>query len=440
MSLLTTVKNFFTGPEASHRGPFYGQGEQGGWYQLGPIEDGYQRNLVGPEKGGRNIPAAYAAVMANARAVSQCRPLHKFSRRGEKVEILDDSNAARIFRRPNSYETFNQFILNMIAEMGFSGEAFALVTRSGTGEILRLDRLDTGTCSPYVNEGELFYSVGTNPFIPDQMEMLVPAREILHLRLLTPRHVLIGESPLKAAALAAGINVALSQSQHAFFSQMSRPSGVLSTEASLNKAQLDSLREAWTKQSQKMAQGHVPILSGNMKFQPMSISSQDAQLIEAQRLSIEEISRVFGVPLPVIGDLTNSTLSNAETLISLWLSISLGSLLENIEQSFTNLFGLPSDQVIDFDVTGLLRTDFLTRIDGLTKAVQGGLYTPNEARAKEGLHPVENGETPIVQQQMVPLGYTPEPAQPAPGPADVPDVEERSVVDLAQFRKWMSNG
>lgn len=440
MSLLTTVKSFFTGPEASHRGPFYGQGENGGWYELGPIEDGYQRNLVGPDKGGRNIPAAYAAVMANARAVSQCRPLHKLQRQGEKVEVLNDSAVARIFRRPNSYETFNQFILNMVAEMGFTGEAFALVTRNDVGEILRLDRLDTGTCSPYINEGELFYSVGTNPFIPDEMQMLVPAREILHLRLLTPRHVLIGESPLKAAALAAGINVALSQSQHAFFSQMSRPSGVLSSDQVLNKQQMDSLREAWTKQSQRMAQGHVPILSGNIKFQPMSISSQDAQLIEAQRLSIEEISRVFGVPLPVIGDLTNSTLSNAETLISLWLSISLGSLLENVEQSFTQLFGLPADQVVDFDVTGLLRTDFLTRIDGLTKAVQGGLYTPNEARAKEGLHPVANGEVPIVQQQMVPLGYQPQQPAPAPAPLEEPEVEERAVVDMAQFRKWMSNG
>lgn len=438
MSLLTTVKNFFTGPEASHRGPFYGQGENGGWYQLGPIEEGYQRNLTVPDKGGRNIPAAYAAVMANARAVSQCRPLHKLQRRGEETQILDASNAANIFRRPNTYETFNQFILNMIAQMLFDGEAFALATRSDTGEVLRLDRLDTGTCSPYINEGELFYSVGTNPFIPDQMEYLVPAREILHLRLLTPRHVLVGESPLKAAALAAGINVALSQSQAAFFSQMSRPSGVLSSDQMLNKDQLESLRESWAKQSQRMAQGHVPILSGNLKFQPMGISSQDAQLIEAQRLSIEEICRVFGVPLPVIGDLSNATLSNAETLVSLWLSISLGSLLENIEQSFSVLFNLPADQVIDFDVTGLLRTDFLTRIDGLTRAVQGGLYTPNEARAREGLHPVENGEVPIVQQQMVPLGFTPAASEPTP--EAVPEVEERAVVNIAEFRKWMSNG
>ena len=159
--------------------------------------------------------------------------------------------------------------------------------------------------------------------------------------------------------------------------------------------------------------------------------------MEAQRFSVEQIAMCYGVPLPVIGDLSNSTLSNAETLVSLWLSISLGSLLENIEQSFARLFNLPPNESIDFDVAALLRTDFLTRIDGLTKAVQGGLYTPNEARAREGLHPVDNGETPIVQQQMVPLGFMSE--QEEGDQPDAPaDVAERSVVDLADFRKWLN--
>ena len=231
--------------------------------------------------------------------------------------------------------------------------------------------------------------------------------------------------------MAAGINVSLSGSQAAFFSQMSRPSGVLSTETVLNKDQLESLREAWYKQSQKVAQGHVPILSGGLKWQQLSISSQDAQLIEAQRLSIEEIARVYGVPLPVIGDMTSSTLNNVEQLISLWLSISLGSLLENIEQSFVKLFDLPANESVDLDVTGLLRTDFQARIDGLTKAIQGGLYSPNEARAREGLHAVENGDVPMVQQQMVELGWKPE----APEQQALPEIEEEKLLDLDRFRK-----
>jgi HK97 family phage portal protein len=184
-----------------------------------------------------------------------------------------------------------------------------------------------------------------------------------------------------------------------------------------------------------MAQGHVPILSGNLRFEAMGITSQDAQLMEAQRFSVEQIAMCYGVPLPVIGDLSQATLSNAETLVSLWLSISLGSLLENVEQSLSKTFELSANENINFDVAGLLRTDFLTRIDGLTKAVQGGLYTPNEARSKEGLHPVEDGDRCIVQQQMVPLGFS---AEPVPDDEPAPAEEERSVVDIEQFRKYLN--
>jgi HK97 family phage portal protein len=205
----------------------------------------------------------------------------------------------------------------------------------------------------------------------------------------------------------------------------------------LNKDQLASLREAWAQQSQRMAQGHVPILSGNLKFQPMGLTSQDAQLMEAQRFSVEQIAMCYGVPLPVIGDLSNSTLANAETLVSLWLSISLGSLLENVEQSLTKTFELSANENINFDVAGLLRTDFLTRIDGLTRAVQGGLFSPNEARAREGLHPVPDGDRVIVQQQMVPLGFNESSDVEVIAP---PVNEERSVVELSDFKKWLNNG
>jgi HK97 family phage portal protein len=427
MSLLTRIKGLWAA-EGAQRGPLSGQGELGNWYELGRLDDGYQRNLDLPHIDAKKIPAAYASVMANARAVSQCKPHHLRKVGNGPTEVVDNSAATRIFRSPNNYETFSQYILNAVAQLFFDGESFSLATRNDRGEVIRLDRMDSRTCSPYVTEGELFYSIGSNPFVPDQIDYLVPARDVLHLRMYCPRHVLIGESPIKAAAMAAGINVSLAGSQAAFFTQMSRPSGVLSTDQVLNKDQLESLREAWYKQSQKIAQGAVPILSGGLKWQQMSISSQDAQLIEAQRMSIEEIARVYGTPLPVIGDMSASTLNNVEQLISLWLSISLGSLLENIEQSFSKLFGLRPTESIDFDVSGLLRTDFQARIDGLTKAIQGGLYTVNEARTKEGLSWVENGEKPIVQAQMVPLGYETDPVMPQP------EVTSRAV-DVNRFRK-----
>lgn len=440
MSLKTKIKSWFpwSGPEGSQRGPFFGYGEFGSRFPMGYIEDGYQRNLTMPRADGREIPTAYACVMATARAVSQCRPIHKRMVGNDEWEIVTTSAASRIFRSPNSYETWSQFIMNSVAQLMFDGESFSMAARNNRGEIMSLDRCDSKSCSPYITpeEKELFYGVGgTNPFLSDDISVLIPARDILHLRTHCPRHPLIGEGPLRSAALAAGVNVALSASQAHFFSQMSRPSGILSTDAVLNRDQIESLREAWTKQSQKMAQGHVPVLSGGLKFSSMAVTSQDAQLIEAQRMSIEEICKVYGTPLPIIGDMSHATLSNVEQMISLWLSVSLGSFLENLEQSFTKIFDLPPNERIDFDTQPLLRTDFEARISGLTSAIQGGLYTVNEARKKEGLRPVANGEDPIVQQQMVPLGYQPE--QPVEAPEPVAQIEppEERAFNALEFRK-----
>jgi phage portal protein BeeE len=133
------------------------------------------------------------------------------------------------------------------------------------------------------------------------------------------------------------------------------------------------------------------------------VTSQDAQLVEAQNMSIADIGRVFGVPSPLINDLANATLNNSESLMRSFLSMSLGSYIEHIERQFDRLFNLGNDEKIELNTAALLRTDFNGRIDGLSKAVQGGVMTPNEARAMESLGEIEGGDTAFLQKQMIPL-------------------------------------
>ena len=402
MGFVSRIKSIFGSGEGSYRGPALGFSDLGNTFSI-PFGDGYQRGLT---MGGnsRNVPAVYAAVMSNARAVSQCWPRHKEIVDG-KHSVITTSPASRLLRYPNEYQTFDQFIYNVVSLMLFEGECIALIIRDNRSAPVALHICPKGSASPQISPdtGEVFYSIGENPMVPDKIDYVVPARDIIHFRQHTPRHPLIGESPIKAAALAVGINVALSETQAAFFNNMNRPSGILSTETVLSKEQMLRLREAFDEQSKDWAKGKMPILGGGLKFEQLSVNSVDAQLIESQRMSMEDIARVFGVPLPIIGDLSKATLSNVEQLISMWLSISLGSLLENIERSLDRAFDLPATQYIELDVDALLRTDFMGRIEGLTKGVQGGLFTPNEAREKEGLEPVESGNIPYLQAQMTPI-------------------------------------
>lgn len=433
MNLIDRAKNFF-GFEGSARGPFSGMSEMGNAWSLGSLEDGWQRNLEVGSFGARSVPAVYACVMVIARAISQCYPTH-YRMDGDIRKKVTTSSAYRILRNPNHYQTSPDFLLNMVASALFDGEAFVVATRNDRYEIDSLHLMPRGSCSPRIDPDtkEIFYSVGASPLAPD-FDYAIPQRDVLHLRFHTPRHPLIGESPIKAAALAIGINVALSQTQAAFFSRMNRPSGILSTDQQLTKEQMVRLREAFEEQSKVWAKGGMPILGNGMKFEQLSVNSVDAQLIEAQRSSLEDIARVFGVPPPLVGDLSHATLNNSETLIQHFLSMSLGSYLEHIERAFDRLFGMSNTEHIELDTSALLRTDFAGRVDGLTKAVQGGLMTPSEARVREGLSPIEGGDSAYLQRQMVPIDKigdlleaeaeakkTPPPAPPEPPKPDGED-------------------
>ena len=428
MKIIDRIKSFFGGPyngaqEGTWRGPFYGLGEYGNHFLMSPVDDGWQRhlNVNGAQDA---VPAVNAAGSAYARAVSTCRVGHYIIQPNGEHKKQNSGAIAELLRNPNDYETFPQYIYNTVAEMMFKGASLSVIIQNERAEPAALHRITYGNWQPYIDPetGAVFYGVSNsgNPLIVSELEYMVPARNAIHYRQYTPRHPLHGESAIKAAAIAIGINVALSQSQVAFFSQMRRASGILSTDQQLTKDQMKQLRAAFDQQSQHMKQGGIPILHSGFKFQQLSITSEDAELIAAQRMSIEDIARAFGVPLPIIGDLSKATLNNAETLINHWLSLGLGSLLENFERTFDKSFRFDALNRIEFDTAPLLRADFTARIDGLTKAIQGGLVTVNEARRREGLAAVEFGDEPMLQAQMVPISYA---AQQQAAPAVVPPAQ-----------------
>lgn len=431
MSLAARVKSFLGfgngAQEGEWRGPFSGLGEYGTQFWIPSRGDGWSRALhVGSQD---KVSTVYACVMLNARAVAQCSPKHKVMQDDGSYQVSRTSPAYRIFRAPNEYETFNQLILNTVAETLFEGESLWLAFRDERFAITDVHRVPAKSWSVQVDPDtqQIFYALSTAD-VTRQPEFAVPARDVCHFRLHSPRHPLIGESPIKSAALAIGLNVALNQSQLAFFSQMNRPSGVMSSDQMFTKEQVRQLREAFDEQSKSWKQGGVPILGGGLKFQPMAIAASDAQLIEQQKLSVQDIARVFGVPLTLLGGEQTGPQGGTEALISHWLSIGLGSVIESVERSLERLFGLTGGDAIELDTGPLLRADLESRINSLTRGIQGGMWTPNEARAREGFGPISGGDSAYLQQQMIPMDMLAELhnnqlTQPEPEPEEELDAE-----------------
>lgn len=447
---MASIKSWFNlGAEGSYRGPALGLGELGHTFEI-PFGDGFQRNLAMGGYSARHVAPVYSMVMINARAVMQCTPQHMIDDGNGGFKRTFTTPAARILRNPNSYETFAQLIFNSVAELLFEGESLWVAVRDERFAIQSVHRIPRGSWSPYVDpeSGEIYYGISkSSNLAAPEFDMLVPQRDVFHLRIHTPRNPLIGESPVKAAAMAIGISVALNQSQMAFYNNMSRPSGIITTDQQLNQVQIDRLKIVWEAAAAALAQGKTPVLMGGLRWQATSIPQTDQQLIEQQKLSIADIARVYGVPMALISE-SNGPQGATEALINHWLSIGLGSIIEAIERSLERLFRLPAQEKIELDPTPLLRVDFVSRIDGLAKAVQGGILSPNEARSKEGFGTVKGGDDAFMQQQMVPVSLLndlhstaiqerldqAEPALPTPAVPD-PETTKALIVQMKDYKR-----
>jgi phage portal protein BeeE len=287
--------------------------------------------------------------------------------------------------------------------------------------------------------GEIFYEIGENPLLnlPSLAgnSLIVPARDVLHVKLATPRNPLIGETWLSSLAPELATDNAIHASSAAFSGNMSRPSGVLTTDLPLKQPDMEILRERWNEQSKGMNAGGVPILSHGLKFQPISISAADAQIVEQQKLTDAKIASVFGVPAILLGLHQPVTNKSAEAIMAEWLASGLGFVINHIETAFDKFIGLndvpTGREWTEFDTYVLRRSMFKERIDGLAAGVLGGIYSPDEARALEGYASVKDGAgvEPRVQQQVVPLSFALTPPAPPAAAAPPPTQPAETAAD-----------
>jgi HK97 family phage portal protein len=400
----------------------------GGWL---PAEWGSSLNWW--QNGRSPLPVGRTAIVqacisAYAQTVAMCPGSHWRAVANGGRERVTTSALSRLLRKPNAYQTPSDFLLNAVSQLYQTGNAYALAIRNDRQEPAELHLFSSRNSKPSVGEdGSVFYSLGGNELIERQLFVArgsiaalngVPARDVLHIRLETPRHPLVGETPLMSAYPDMEIAGAAQAQSIAFFRNQSRPSGILSTDHILTKEQMAQLREAWEAQSKGLQAGGVPILSGGLKYGPMGITAEDAQLVERLKLTDQNIALAFRVPLQILG-IGGTPFASTEALMQSWIAMGLGFALNHIEvafDSFFNLFGVP-DEYTEFDTRVLLRSALRERVTAYKEGVQGGIFSPNEARAEFELPAVEFGDEPRVQQQVVPLSFASEPPPPPAPPA-----------------------
>lgn len=409
-------------------------GRHSNWWQLGyDLQDGGRSAMV------------EACVSAYAQTIAMCPGNHWVWGETAGRNRVTGSALTRVIRKPNEYQSISDFLLNLVYDL-MDGESFALAQRNDRYEISALHLFSARSSFAQVAEsGEVFYSLSGNEIIERQLgaqRLTVPARDVLHIRLHTPRHPLVGESPMVAAALQMAAGNSALQQQVIFYANQARPSFLLTTDQILKREQVLSLRELWNEQSQGLNQGKTPILTAGLKAQPIAVNPHDAQLADLLKLSDQAIANVFRMPLQILG-LGNMAFASTEALMQFWLSSGLGFALNHIEEAIGLLFKLKGqpDEYLEFDTSALQRSSFKERMEGWAAGTKGGIIARNEARREFEFRPVEGGDEPWVQQQDIPLSVAyenahkpPEPvALPAPEPT--PEDDDKALAD-ALTRQW----
>lgn len=381
------------------------------WWQMG----------YSPQPYGECSAMVEACVAAYAQTTAMCPGDHWITLDNGGRERVTNSALSRILRRPNDYQSISDFLLNLVRTTYLQGEGFALGVRNDRNEISELHLMRYGSAM-VGSDGSIFYRLGGNEIAEYRFDLSapIPARDVLHVRLHTPRHPLKGVSPILAATLDLAMSGAALNQQVAFYLNQARPSYMLETDEKLTAEQTRDLRARWDEQTKGENAGGTPILTWGLKAKPVATNAVDSQLAEMLKMTEQNVALAFRVPLQVLG-MGGTAFASTELLMQSWIASGLGFCLNHIEEAFGQLFrlrGVPYEYM-ELDTRALLRSAYRERMEGLARGVISGIYSPDEARNEMSLPVVEGGygAMPRVQQQVVPLDWH-EKNDPAPAPAE----------------------
>ena len=306
-----------------------------------------------------------------------------------------------VLGKPNHFQTRNKFIEQWIVSKLIHGNSYIFKERDNRGVVVGLYVLDPVRVKVLVApDGSVFYEIGADNLSGIELPITIPAKEIIHDVMVPLFHPLCGVSPLLAAALPAaqGLNIQRASSQ--FFVKGSRPGGILTSPHVIDNITSERLKDEWEQKFSGAGTGRVAVLGDGLKFEPMGIPAEEAQLIEQLKWTAENVCSVFHVPPYMIGIAPPPSYNSVEALTQVYYSQCLQHLLESVEALLDEGLGLgASDYHAEFNLQDLLKMDTATLTETTANGVKSGIYSPNEARAKFNLPPTRGGESPLLQQQ-----------------------------------------
>lgn len=364
------------------------------------------------ERSAMQMTSVYSCVRILAEAVAGL-PLHlyKYTDGGGKEKALNHPLYRLLHDEPNPEMSSFVFRETLMTHLLLWGNAYAQVIRNGKGEVIALYPLMPNKMSVDRDEnGRLYYTYyrGSDEAIKNKdFAVTLQPSDVLHIPGLG-FDGLVGYSPIAMAKNAIGMAIACEEYGAKFFANGAAPGGVLEHPGTIKDPQ--RVRESW--QSTFGGSGNankIAVLEEGMKYTPIGISPEQAQFLETRKFQINEIARIFRVPPHMVGDLEKSSFSNIEQQSLEFVKYTLDPWVIRWEQSIQRALlsqGEKAEYFVKFNLEGLLRGDYQSRMNGYAIGRQNGWMSANDIRELENLDRIpveEGGDLYLINGNMLPM-------------------------------------
>lgn len=376
---------------------------RGGWLTIHEAAPGdWQRNIEVDYDSVRAFHAVYACMTLIASDVAKLRvKLVQQDDSGVWSEV-ENSAYSPVLRKPNGFQNRIQFWENYILSKLSTGNTYVLKRRDSRNVVTALYVLDPRRVTPLVtDDGDVYYQLAADNLPGIAADLIVPSREIIHDRMNTIYHPLVGTSPIVAAGIAAMQGLNIQGNFTRFFGNGARPGGVLTAPGNISDETARRLKEHWERNYSGENAGRIAVLGDGLSYTPMMMNATDAQVIEQLQWSAEVVASTFHVPPYKIGVGGQPNYNNVQNLNLEYYTQCLQILLESAELCMDEGLGLDAytgnRMGTEFDQDGLLRMDTKTQVDVLASAKD--FMTLNERRKRFDLERKPYGDTIYMQMQ-----------------------------------------
>ena len=338
------------------------------------------------------MTAVYSCVRILSETVAGL-PLHvyRYNDSGGKEKDLKHPLYKLLHDEPNPEMTSFAFRETLMSHLLLWGNAYAQIIRNARGEVIALYPLMPNRMTvDRDSNGHLYYryqkSSDDAPTLGKDSQVYLAPSDVMHIPGLG-FDGLVGYSPIAMAKNAIGLAIATEEYGAKFFANGAAPGGVLEHPGTIKDPQ--KVKESWNSAYQGSSNAHrVAVLEEGMKYQAIGISPEQAQFLETRKFQINEIARIFRVPPHMLADLEKSSFSNIEQQSLEFVKYTLDPWVVRWEQAMCRVLLLESEKptvFIKFNVDGLLRGDYQSRMNGYATARQNGWMSANDIRELENL-------------------------------------------------------